>query len=171
MSTTIDIKKAKLIEDATMELEYTETITPEEGPKVTLEWNLKNKHLVHDDLKNAFSKMVLHMAVICEIIDPMDHYIEELPAIYPKLLGKLSVTGISIGGQDEYRGVTIIGRRKLDGGKVLNLVAPFTNFFTEHNSYAFESDLHTDTEKVISEVIEYLNGKHKPNPQLELELQ
>jgi len=78
--------------------------------------------------------------------------------------------GISLGGSDEHSGVTIVGKKKLNNRKVLNLVTPFIKFEDEHCPYKFSNDLYDACNEIITEANLYMEGKHAPNPQLALEL-
>lgn len=85
------------------------------------------------------------------------------------ILSSIRATGYAIGGgDDETAGATVIAKRKLASGKVLNLTAPFTRFEGE-NGYKYAGKLAEDIEMVAQEAILYLQGKHAPDLQLEME--
>jgi hypothetical protein len=152
------IKKAK-IKGRSLEVELTETIHTDNGP-VTNEVVLKCTGLVHDDLLARFDRMKVHLVKICDLrkADTItDGSIENYDL---SILDDYEVKGISIGGEEEHEGVVIIGARKFESGKVLNLVSPFTKFTDEHAPYEFESDLYNDVQACIYEVELYLEGKY-----------
>ena len=83
-------------------------------------------------------------------------FLEDLPKDIDK---KLEVTGYTIGGEDESRGVTLIGKRFLKSNKVLNLNSPFTKFDDENEPYQFAFELEQSIQACEYEVNEYLFNK------------
>lgn len=166
----MDIIKAKIVNDFNLEVEYKELVECSEDYRANIEVSKKIPYEVHDDLKSSFSELTVHLALLCELLDP------SIPLAFglesdatKKCLDGLKVTGFSIGGTDEHEGVTIIGRKNLKSKKVLNLVAPFTKWEDENMPYSFSSELYSSVHKAISEVVLYIEGKKKPSNQLELE--
>jgi protein associated with RNAse G/E len=53
---------------------------------------------------------------------------------------------------------------------VLNLVSPFCMFENENSFYDFDYQLMIDVSILHGEILSYLDGKHAPSKQLELEL-
>lgn len=152
------IRKAKL-KLSSLEVELTETHDTEGGP-VTNEVTMKCAGLVHEDLRKVFSKLSLHLIKICdlrkaELIDSDTFESDDLSEFQD-----YSVTGFSIGGEDEHEGAVITGSRKFTSGKVLNITTPFTKFSDENYPYEHEDELYNDIQACIYEVELYLDGKY-----------
>jgi hypothetical protein len=138
----IQLKKAKIKDGLFLEVEYSETIA--DGT------NTVKKDCtapVHDDLKNAFSKLDGHLQDLCEQND------------------ECTCKGFSIGGSGDHEGVVLIGSRDIKLG-TLNLVSPFAKWDCDYEEI---SDLSEAIEGCKHEVKLYLfEGKHKPEAQQEL---
>jgi len=152
------IRKAK-IKGRSLEIELTETINTDNGP-ITNEVVLKCTGLVHDDLQARFDRLKIHLVKICDLRKTETITDENIESYNLSILEDYNVKGFSIGGDDEHEGVTIIGDRTFESGKVLNLVSPFTKFTDEHAPYEYESDLYNDVQACIYEVELYLEGKY-----------
>lgn len=144
----MEIKKAKVTKDNTLVAQYCD-----ETGTVTVE----GKNLVTNDLINAFKQLIPHMAFLCELkeadgkgsLDEMPDNIESI----------LEVSGYTVGGDGDSRGVTLTGKRFLKSNKVLNLNAPFTKFADENENYAFQFELEQAIESCCYEVNEYIFNK------------
>ena len=78
-------------------------------------------------------------------------------------VGAMQCNGFSIGGEDEYEGVVLIGQRFLENNRVLNLVSPFVKWWDPNMPYAFADELHDIITKCKHEVIAFLvDGKRAP---------
>jgi hypothetical protein len=171
MNNQIKIRKAKLTKKGTLEVSYDEIIT---GARTSIinKLNKIDANKAHEDLITAFASLNPHMAIIAEQVRTQEKsnkivakdFIHKDDTI---ILDAIKVTGIAVGG-DDLEGVTLIGTRKLKDGSILNIVSPFTKY--HESPYAFAEELMQDVQVVISEVEEYLDGKHAPDTQLELEL-
>lgn len=144
----MEILKAKITKDNTLTASYRD-----ENGTTTLE----GKNLVTNDLINAFGALVAHLAFLCEQKEADGKkFLEDLPNDIDK---KLEVTGYSIGGEDESRGVTLTGKRFLKTNKVLNLNSPFTKFCDDNEQYEFAFELEQAIDACEYEVNEYLFNK------------
>lgn len=150
----IKIKKAAFKEEL-LEIEFEEIIEGENGPVINI-MKMKGGNRPHADLKEAFRELDYHAALLCEQCE----YRED------SVVGHIKVSGFTIGGSDEHEGVTIIAQRTLSSGKVLNLIAPFTKW---EDDYKHQSDLYADVAIAMQECIAFINGKHEPSPQLEIQ--
>lgn len=169
METTYIVKKAKLVDRLFLEVELEKIVKIQEGEEINTTVNEvieKCRQQVHPDLIAAFDALIPHLPQLCELdvhmnlLDPSDF-----------LLSSFKVTGFSIGGNDEHEGVTLIGRKNLKTGKVLNLVAPFTKWEDEHEPYRFAGALYDAIAKCDYEIQQYLfHSKVAPPVQLELNL-
>lgn len=142
------ITKAKITKDSTLVATY-----KDENGTTTVE----GKNLVTSDLINAFSKLNPHAALLTEQkeVDGIE-MIGDVPDDINKVL---DVTGYSIGGDGDNEGVTLIAKRFLKTGKVLNLCAPFTMFNNENESYTNAFELEQEIQACEFEVKEYLFNK------------
>lgn len=151
------IIKAK-INSQCLDVEMSETHDSTNGPMTNI-ISMKCAGIIHNDLRNAFSRLALHMIAICDLrtseriskktfeMDDMSDFEE------------YSIKGFSIGGSDEYEGVVLIGSRRFESGKVLNIVSPFTPFANAKDPYKFEDYLYNDMQAAIYEVELYIAGK------------
>ncbi len=143
------IIKAKITKDSTLVATY-----KDENGTTTVE----GKNLVTSDLINAFSKLNPHAALLTEQkeVDGIES-VDEVPDIIGQVL---DVTGYSIGGDGDNEGVTLVAKRFLKTGKVLNLCAPFTMFNNENESYINAFELEQEIQSCEFEVKEYLFNKN-----------
>lgn len=144
----MNIEKAKITKDNTLIATY-----KDEKGTTTVE----GKNLVTNDLVNAFKALIPHLAFLCELkeADGID-FLEDMPDNIESIV---DVSGYSIGGDGDSRGVTLTGKRFLKSNKVLNLNAPFTKFTDESESYRFQFELEQAIEACDYEVNEYLFNK------------
>src|SRR5690606_14129820 len=111
----VRIKKAKIKENLFLEGEITEELPGHSKKDSKFNCTVP----VHDDLKAAFKKLHVHLAIICDE--------KPLPKTKKDLyndLNDFSAKGFSNGRSDENEGVCIIGHKETDLGTV-NLVTPF----------------------------------------------
>lgn len=159
-----DIKKIKMITTSEFKIEYDEVLKDENDKPVILEISKVMRFEAHEDLLNALNKMTIHLSALCEFHEY--HIANEAPI----LLEKFETTGISWGGNGEYCGVTIVGKKQLKENRVLNLVSPFCMFQNENSFYDCDFLLEKDASLLQIEILAYLDGKYAPNKQLELAL-
>lgn len=144
----MEILKAKITKDNTLVATY-----KDENGTTTVE----GKNLVTNDLKRAFSMLVPHMAFLCEQKEAENRLsLDELPDNIENIL---EVTGYTVGGDGDSKGVTVTGKRFLKSSKVLNLNTPFTKFNDENEQYDFQFELEQAIEQCDFEVREYLFNK------------
>lgn len=144
----MEILKAKITKDNTLVATY-----KDENGTTTVE----GKNLVTNDLKRAFSMLVPHIAFLCEQKEAENRLsLDELPDNIETIL---EVTGYTVGGDGDSKGVTVTGKRFLKSSKVLNLNTPFTKFNDENEQYDFQFELEQAVEQCDFEVREYLFNK------------
>lgn len=186
-SKNITLKKAKIKDNLFLEVEYSEQA--EDGTN-TVKKDCSAP--VHDDLKKAFKKLNIHLALLCEqVIEPSKGGISVTKGLEAEnailldpdedfaftkdgwqLISKMACKGFTIGGSGDNEGVTLIGTRTLSNDKALNLVSPFTKWEEDYNPYSYSSELSQIIEECKHEVKEYLfNGKHQPDAQMSLEFE
>lgn len=153
----VKIKKAKIKDDLFLEGEYTETLPGHSKKDSKFSCTVP----VHQDLKDAFEKLHVHLAILCdEVKAPKKKEFEV--ATFPEFF----VRSFSIGGNDENEGVTVSGAKEGAYGLV-NLNTPFCKW--ESEDYPFAQELTEQIESCIYEVEQYLfHEKRAPEKQLEL---
>lgn len=146
---SIKVKKAKLSKGGTVEASYIDA----DGNEITL----KGKNKCHNDLRVAFAALVPFFADLTEQkeADGIDWNDVECAANVD-LLRKIDVTGISIGGDDNNRIVTMTGKRTLFTSRVLNLNAPGVEMESETFEWSHIDDFDVAVQGLIYEVMEYI---------------
>ncbi|PPK99030.1 hypothetical protein [Parapedobacter indicus] len=171
VSISRNISKAKINKGGGLDVTYYETIifTDGDGQEVELsrQQTSEGRNLIHDDMQAAFDMLRTHLAIICDQPEAKDKTFYELDEDVERL-NNFKVSSYSIGGSGNHEGVSISGNRRLRGGRVLNLNAPFTKYFDENDPYESATELQSLINHCNEEVLEYLDGKIKPNAQGDL---
>jgi len=150
----LTVLKAK-VKKQVLYAEFTEQHDEEASPRA---FTMQGTELIHPDLQHRLSHLVPHLCLLCEQLSEIDDFWPKDEASdLPELFGKFGVTGFSMGRAQG--GVTLIGQRELEGGKVLNLTSPYLAFEDENGSYAYAGRLETAVLDVIAEVELALRGK------------
>lgn len=145
----IKIKKAKLSKEGTVEATYIDA----DGNEIAL----KGKNKCHNDLKVAFSHLVPYFADLTEQKEAdMINWHELESAENVDILRKMDVTGISIGGDENNRIVTMSGKRTLFTSRILNLNAPGVEMDSEMFEWPHIDDFDIAIQDVVFEVKEYI---------------
>lgn len=148
----IKIKKAKLSKGGTIEASYIDA----DGNEIAL----KGKNKCHNDLRVAFAALVPYFTDLTEQkeADAIDwHDLESADNV--DLLRKLDVTGVSIGGDDNNKIVTLTGKRTLQTSRILNLNAPGVEMDSEVFEWQHIEDFDIAIQNLIYEVKEYILNK------------
>lgn len=145
----IQIKKAKLCKLGTVETTYVDL----DGNEISL----KGKNKCHHDLKSAFAGLVPYFADLTEQkeADRID-WSDLENADNVDLLRRLEVTGISIGGSDNNRFITLSGKRTLFTSRILNLNAPGVDMDSESFEWEHIDEFDVAVQDVLYEVKEYI---------------
>lgn len=144
----MEIIKAKLTKDNTLVATY-----KDETGTITIE----GKNQVTNDLLNSFVFLIPHLAFLCEMKEADGK--ESLDEMPENIESILSVSGYTIGGDGDSKGVTLTGKRFLKSSKVMNVNAPFTQFNNESEQYEFSYELEQTIEQCNYEVNEYIFNK------------
>lgn len=156
----VEIKKAKITKDNTLIVDY---IRKDDDGNVLSEAAEKFETLVHADLRNAFNKLIPHIAVLCDLregdVVGMKRGQRAMSEVTELDFAGLSVQSFSIGGDVDSEGVTISGQKKLASGKVFNINSPFQKYLDENDDYKWQSELHSAVTDCVFEVEEYMAGK------------
>jgi hypothetical protein len=149
MTENISIQKVKLIKGGEkLELDIKESGLVKSTDSKTCE------NPVHPDLSNAVQSLAVHLAILCDFIEPKQSKDTDE-------LEKFTVTGYSIGGKEGEEGVTITGMRKTKTGQKFSINSPFTRFeASEEARYLLMNDLQSKIDTIEGEVKKYLfDGK------------
>ena len=157
----IKIKKAKLSKGGTVEASYIDI----DGNEIML----KGKNKCHNDLRVAFAHLAPFFTDLTEQkeADRIDWGDLE-SADNVDLLRKIDVTGISIGGDDNNRIITMTGKRTLFTSRILNLNAPGVEMDSETFEWSHIDDFDMAVQEVIYEVKEYITNRKWEIMQAEL---
>lgn len=157
-------KGAYIITDAALKddfCNYTFEIT--EGIGVGDTHAVKGKGIIKDDLRHAFGKLNVHLALIDDVfkhsgieIDDIDKYhTDDLTTLY-------TVTGIKVKGSKENESVILIGNKYVSsaGGRIelASPKIPMDNL----SSYKWYNELKAAVDDVRNEVELYKEGKYTP---------
>lgn len=148
----ITIKKVKLCKGGTLQAQYVDA----DGNKITIEGQKK----CHHDLHVALDALVPFFADLTEQkeADRIDWCVID-SAENVELLRKIKVTGLSIGGEDGNRFITMTGKRTLFSSRVLNLNAPGVEMDSETFDWSHIDDFDIAVNGLIYEAKEYILHK------------
>lgn len=138
----------------------------------------QGSNIFHDDLKKAFWKLFVHLAIICEEIDAnkvsniealqdIDFdklYDENGNPVYKKGTIEDRVTHFRVGsftlkGTGENASIVLIGTKALSTGELVKLTTPAKKW---QGDYAFINELRVVVDDLKIEVEEYMGGKCAP---------
>lgn len=154
----VRIKKAKIKDDLFLEVEYSEDLPGHSRKDVKETITIP----VHDDMKEAFQRLHVHLALLCD-----ETKLKKGEDVQQAVIPDFFVRGFSVSGNDENEGVTISGYKEGKYGTV-NLNTPFTKY--ESDDYPHISELGLDMNQAVHEVELYLfEGKRAPERQLAME--
>src|SRR3954468_1654574 len=126
------IEKAKIVKGETVEVHYIEI--NDKGDRAKMSKSLKAP--MHDDLKQAFKNIAIHLAIMTGYVATKQ--VKDIETPKEELTEGFIVTSYSIGGNEEDQGVVISGHKKLPSGKAVILNTPFERFTQkEETRYIF----------------------------------
>lgn len=166
------ITKAKMAKHGGLDIEFEQDKTIVkfiDGEEIQIKMQSNEatsiKSFPHEDLKNAFLYLRVHLAIIADQLDGLKcdlHFLEE--AEQQDFIDKFTVNSFSIGGTGEHEGFTLSGFKKLSRGRVLNLNTPFTKFEDEtEEPYEFALEAKHLIDHCCEEVELYMDGKIAPD--------
>lgn len=148
----IKIKKAKLTKIDTIEATYID----EDGNEITI----KGKNSVHADLKARLNALVPYFAELTEQKEAdrydWDNFDSEDNAT---LLRRLDVSGVTLGGDDNYPIAVLTGRRMLMTSKVLNLNTPPVDLNSDESGWPRTEDFRFAIDAFFYEVEQYITER------------
>lgn len=159
----LTVQKAK-VKDGQLTCEFTEQRTAEAPPRA---FALTCHEQPHPDLLHCLSRLVPHLCLLTEQLQETPDFWPDDAEELPSLFRPFAVTGFALG--RDGAGITLIGRRELTGGKVLNLSSPYVAFDDETaGAYSYAGLLETAIQQTVTEVEAALRGKCAPDRQLAL---
>ncbi|WP_127846174.1 hypothetical protein [Psychroflexus aestuariivivens] len=131
----------------------------------------------HEDLKQAFYNLIPHLVLVSEldkevnIVNYIDNGIDLESENEAELQFKYAIDEFKIDGSGDTEGLVLVGRKILSTGKEIKITSPKVKFYEpeDKKQYRFLGELTERLEALKTEVVEYLNGKHAPLPQQEME--
>ena len=155
LTTEISITAAKIKDDF---CEYSYEIAG--GKSIGFTHNVKGKGIIDDDLRNAFAKLNVHLAVVDDVFKHAGVTIDSISTMHNDELTMLyNVTEIKVKGGEENESVILIGNKYLSGGSRMELEGPKVAI-DSLSSYKWYNELKEATDKVREEVLAYHNGKY-----------
>jgi hypothetical protein len=144
--------------------EFSEQLDLQSKPR---EFTMQGTELIHPDLEACFAQLVPHFCLLTEQLEEglyEGNYWPEADESLPDHFSSYGVTGLIIGKKD---GVTLMGFRTLESGKVLNLTGQYVSFaeqseeFEESDAwhYPHTDDLKTLVGEALAEIDAALRGK------------
>ena len=143
--------------------EFSEQLDLQSKPR---EFTMQGTELVHPALERCFARLVPHFCLLTEQLSESADFWPSVEATepMPEHFDSYGVTGLIIGKKD---GVTLMGFRKLESGKVLNLTGQYISFagqseeFEESDAwhYPHTDNLKTLVEEALAEIDAALRGK------------
>ena len=143
--------------------EFSEQLDLQSKPR---EFTMQGTELVHPALERCFARLVPHFCLLTEQLSESADFwpSNEATDPMPEHFDSYGVTGLIIGKKD---GVTLMGFRQLESGKVLNLTGQYVSFaeqpeeFEESDAwhYPHTDDLKTLVEEALAEIDAALRGK------------
>jgi hypothetical protein len=122
--------------------------------------SVKGKGIIDDDMKNAFAKLNVHLAVIDDVYKHSDIQIGDIDSMHTDDLALLfNVTGFKIKGGEENASIVLLGTKYLSAGARMKLESPKIPI-DSLSSYKWYNELKTASDKCREEVEAYHNGKY-----------
>lgn len=159
----IHITKAKVLNEK-VEVEYYQV----EKDLSKTETSQVHNSPPHDDLTTVFDGLAVHAALANEFIPSEEIGDIEVPD--HEGLQKFKVKGFSIIGEEPDQSVIISAMKELSNGKMFGFnTVKIRLADTSDGAYQFAEQLQKVVKDCMNEVREYLNGKHGPKKQTEID--
>jgi hypothetical protein len=152
------IKKASIKDEL---CDYTYEVT--DGIGIGDTHNVKGKGLIDPDLRNAFARLNVHLAVIDEVFKHSNIEIDDIDKFHTSELAALfEVTSFEIKGSKENESIILKGNKHVSsaGGRI-EMDAPKI-MLDNLSSYKWHNELKTEADNVRREVELYMKGKCTP---------
>lgn len=145
----IKVKKAKVSKGGCVEASYTDS----DGNEITI----KGKNKCHPDMRKALTDLVPFFADITEQKEADSIDWDNLDSEEnTDRLKKIEVTGVSIGGDETNKIITLTGKRTLVTGRILNLNSPGIELDSETFDWEHTDDFDIAVKGFFYEVEQYI---------------
>lgn len=132
------------------------------GKDAGFEHTVKGKGIISDDLRNALSKLNVHLAVIDDVYKHSGVGIESISTMHNDDLALLyRVTGFEIKGGDDNAAIIFIGDKYLSTGSRMDLKSPKV-MMDNLSGYKWYNELKEAADLCREEVALYHYGKYTP---------
>lgn len=124
---------------------------------------------IHDDLKAAFEKLIPHFILLTEElpVDRIRGIIENNLLLPEDIQQKYSVTDFELGGSEDAQTIKITGFKVLSNDKSISFSTPSQKLYEDRTEgYKFDNYLREILDVIISEVLEYMDGKQAPRSEV-----
>lgn len=132
------------------------------GKAIGFTHGVVGKGVIEDDMRNAFARLNVHLAVIDDVYKHSGVQIGDIDSMHNDELALLyTVTGIKIKGGEENEAVILIGNKYLSSGARMELESPKIAI-DSLSSYTWHNELREAVRMVREEVALYHFGKYTP---------
>ena len=120
--------------------------------------NRTGSNFIHDDMKEAFNKLKVHLAIIDDVFKYSKVEFETISEVEDhELTGLFEVSGFKLNSAGD--AVNLIGYKTVSHGGAIDLKSPKISF---ESSYPFATSLEMAIDACKREVVLYMNGKYAP---------
>jgi hypothetical protein len=161
------INRVDLLKDGTVYVEF-EATSVLDGGRQMKDGDKKVRNVpAHDDLTNAFIKLIPHLMFGCHFYVPNhlndEDWFEGHEYLDDERYEGISVTGVTMVGKDR-QGVKLIGRKTTPHGDVVSINSPILYFSAESpKPYILHKLLKQHVDNLLAEGDAYLKGKFAPH--------
>lgn len=121
--------------------------------------NRKGASPIHDDLRNKFSVLNIHLAALDDYFKVAQQEIADIDQLHgEELIVNYHVQGFRLSGSGHDEAVELIGKKHLEFGSI-GIVSPKVEFT---GSYPQANELKVAIDDCVNEVELYMNGKTAP---------
>ena len=156
----IEIRKATITSGIFLAYEYNI-----QENNVSNKNNTQSTAPIHDDLRNAFKKLIPHFILLTEEMpeDKMKGIIENNLQLPEDIENKYQVSSFALGGSEDNQTIIISGHKVLSNDRIVSFSSPSQKIYDSNiEGYKFTDELREALEYLISEVQEYMDGKQAP---------
>lgn len=154
---SINILEAQIKDDFCL---YTYEVV--KGKDTGFTHKVKGTGIIDDDMRKAFSRLNVHLAVIDDVYKHSDIQIGDIDSMHNDELALLYyVSGFKIKGGEDNASIVLLGNKYLSAGSRMEMEAPKIAI-DSLSSYKWYNELKTASDKCVEEVSLYHYGKYTP---------
>lgn len=165
---TFEIISAKINDDY---CEYSYEVKSGVGVGDTVTVKNNKTKLIDEDMRIAFYKFNVHLAIIDDVFKHSNIQIDALKPFHNhELTGMFTVTGFKIKGSEENEAIILTGYKQVNVGGIMDLETPKIEL-SQLSGYPWYNELKEAADEARNEVELYMGGKfelsekeEKPNP-------